>query len=303
MLGVKLMDNLQTILNNEQNRKNYRYLLLDMLGITSELSKLYLPSLKQQLPQKDIAVVERPGLLHELSSCPHLICIGYPNKDINTDLLHSSLLQMNLDFLTTKSYVCGWLVTHQSIDEMAEWIPKAGLMSGQLCDMRFLPFYEPFRMQLLQDTNLTDLDWINVLFPLGLTYYYVDIQKKVRAIQANKESKLLPSKIDPKIVFCQNESANLFNLYINWYDIKEQTNSTVGDNDLINIIEYYYESSLLGLQDIKDRTIYVFYSMLYGNLKQHEHIKNIINDVIFNAPGTLAEQFLAIESDFKKLLK
>ncbi|MCO6557741.1 hypothetical protein [Gilliamella sp. Occ4-3] len=303
MLGDNIVDTLQQQLNSEDNKKYYRYLLIDMLGVTSELSELYPQQLKQLLPPKNIEVVKRPELLHELTSCPHLVCIGHPNQDVNTDLLFSSMVQVGEDFLTTKPYICGWLVAQQTIDEIAQWLPKIGLILGEMCSMRFVPFYEPFRMQLLQDSQLTDPNWINVFFPTNLTYYYIDIQQKLRVIEPNKDNQLLPSSLPPKIRFFQKESNNLFRLYVNWYDIKEEINQTVGENDLITLIEHYYTASLLGLTDIKDRTIYVFYSMQYGDLQQHEKISAIIDDVALQSPGTLSEQFLAINSTFQALLK
>jgi hypothetical protein len=294
---------LQNQLNSEENKKHYRYLLIDMLGTTSELSKLYAQRLKQLLPKKDIAVVKRPSLSHQLFTCPHLVCIGQPDQNVNTELLLSSIIQVNEDFLAAKPYVCGWLVAPQTIDEIAQRIVKIGLMLGELCNMSFAPFYEPFRMQLLQDSHPTTPDWINVFLPDNLTYYYIDIQQKLRTIKPAKNKQLLPSSLPPKITFCQKESVNLFRLYVNWYDIKEEIDDEVSEKDLMALVEHYYTAvNTFSLTDIKDRTVYTYYSMQYGELLKDEEIVTVINDVAVHSPGTLSERFLAIHTHFQMLL-
>jgi hypothetical protein len=197
------MIKLQQQLNSEENKKYYRYLLIDMLGVTSELSELYAQRLKQTLPKEAIQVVKRPELLHDLSSCPHLICIGQPNQTVKQNLLNAALWQIREDFLTTKAYICGWLVSDQSIDQLSETLVEIGTRLGRLTGSKFIPFYESFRLQLLQDSHATDPNWIGSLFPANSKYYYIDLQQQLRMITNQENKPFTQLFLDQKIVFSQ----------------------------------------------------------------------------------------------------
>jgi hypothetical protein len=301
MYGETIVIKLQQQLNSEENKKYYRYLLIDMLGITSELSELYAQRLKQTLPKEAIQVVKRPELLHDLSSCPHLICIGQPNQTVNQNLLNAALWQIREDFLTTKAYICGWLVSDQSIDELSEILVEIGTRLGRLTASTFIPFYEPFRLQLLQDSHATDPNWIGSLFPANSKYYYIDLQQQLRMITNQENKPFTQLFLDQKIVFFQQESKRLFRLYVLWYELKERQGQPIKTNELIDLINYYYNAHLLGLTDIEDRTIFVFFSLKYGDLLQNQKIREIIEEVVFEDPGSLSARFLAIDAQFPVL--
>lgn len=302
MFGEIIVMTLEQQLNSEENKKYYRYLLIDMLGVTSELSELYAQRLRQTLPKEEIQVVKRPELLHDLSSCPHLICLGQPNLAINEDLLTASLWQIREDFLMTKPYICGWIVSDQSIDQLSEILKEIGTRLGRLTSSKFIPFYESFRMQLLQDSHATNPNWIGSLFPANTKYYYIDLQQKLRMITNQQNKPFTQLYLDHKIVFIQQESKRLFRLYVIWYELKEQQGQPIKTNELIELINYFYQAHLLGLTDIEDNTIFVFFSLKYGDLLRSQKIREIIEEVIFEDPGSLSTRLLAIDAQFPVLL-
>ncbi|WP_392563380.1 hypothetical protein RHO13_08105 [Orbus wheelerorum] len=295
--------NLKEQLNSDDNKKYYRYLLLDMLGVTSELSNIYSQALKDSSPTSDIAIIKRPELLHDLSSCPHLICIGKPNQDINEELLSSSIWQVEDDFLTTKQYVCGWIVSEKSTDELAKSLCDIGIKLGTLLSMRFIAFYEPFRLQLLQQSHPTAPNWLGSLFPTKTKYYYCDLQQTLQEISAEDNWHFSQLFFDHKISFFQKESVKLFKLYTLWHDIKQQQKHTVNANEFTLMMSYYVSACLLGLTHAEDRAIFVFFAMQYGDLLQSQHIKMIVEEVALNFPGELSMRFREIDTQFPKLLK
>jgi len=290
------MINLQELLNNENNKKNYRYLLLDMLGTTSELSPLYINALRDNLSLNDIAIIKRPELLHDVESCPHLVCLGRPNHDINDSLLEASIWQIEEDHLVTKQYVCAWIVTELEINELANCLLQIGESLGTFCNMKFNPFYEPFRLQLLQDMFIRDPQWIGQFFPVNLTYYYVSTNQKYRQI-IGKEVNTIPY-IHQEIITTQQEIAILFRLYVTWYEINTKQEYDIKDDALFNIAKYYIISKSMGLINNEDKFVFVLLSMKYGDLSKSKTIQDAIEHSV---AGQLANKLSEIDLDHSLL--
>lgn len=297
------MINLRERLNSSEHRTAYRYLLLDMLGITSELSNIYVEALKDKLSGSDIAPVKRPELLHDISSCPHLVCIGKPNQDINQSLLSASEWQVNDDHLVTKQYVCGWIISELPIDELAESLQSIGERLGILCSSRFIPFYEPFRMQLLQRSDEMTSNWVAKLFPTNFVYYYFDINREIKEIKTENDNNSTQIFLGQSVSFFQQESTSLFRLYVMWYDINKNQDRYIAIDALSKIMDYYLTANLLGLQHSQDKTIFVLFSMQYGDLMQSRTLKEIIEDVAQFAAGELSERFQSVDEKFPLLIQ
>lgn len=88
-------DKLKKELSNDTNQQKYRYILLDRLGVVSELSLIYSEELEENFPSDRLAVLKRPTLLHELHSCPLLVCIAAPNEPLNRELLAAAIVQID----------------------------------------------------------------------------------------------------------------------------------------------------------------------------------------------------------------
>lgn len=294
---------LDALLNHPDNQLLYRYILIDMLGVTSELSPLYPESLNDKLPYGSLLTIKRPELLHDPASCPHLICIGEPGKPTNQSLLSASIWQVNDDFLVTKQYVCAWLTSELPIEELGISLEKTGKRLGDSLSMPFVPFYEPFKLQLLQDSHPSSFEWINNFLPQNTSYYYIDIEKKIRKLNAPEQIDLSFRFIEPQIRFFQQESRGLFKLYNSWYEINQKQGFDLKPGALKTMIHFYREAHSLGLTHQEDKIIFILFSMQYGDLMAHTQLENIILSVINEAPGTLAARFKEIDTQFSSLTK
>ncbi|WP_392563372.1 hypothetical protein RHO13_08065 [Orbus wheelerorum] len=292
---------LSALLNSDEHRRSYRYLLLDMLGVSSELSDIYPEALRDTLSSEEFSPIKRPELQHDLASCPHLICLAKPNHDVNHSLLFASQWQASDDFLVTKQYVCGWIVSEQPIEELAQSLLSIGQKLGALLSMRFFPFYEPFRIQLLQDSHLSYSNWIEDFLPQNTHYYYMDITQSIRQVNSVNRYHSPKYFLDYTIGFFQRESTSLFRLYVSWYDLNQKQGREVKLDALSIMMKYYLDANVIGLSNAEDRTLFVLFSMQYGNLTQNPILKDIIDDVALNAQGTLAKRLRQVESELSQL--
>lgn len=296
-----MIDNLIAQLNSEPLRKGYRYILLDMLGAVSELNDLYLEALKSELSPMDLQPVKRPELIHDLDSCPHLVCIGKPNQDINAALVTQSFWVAEADHWASKPYVCGWIASELAIDELSEQLVSIGEQLGELLSMRFVPFYEPFRLEIFQACSGKS-DGLASLLKKGLGYFYLDSHQSLSALPFGSSHQADDRDlVGQNLGFFQRHRADLFQLYHMWYEINQQQQKPLAADALKNLLTYYWLAHQLLLTDRQDKNIFVLFSMQYGDLMRSEVLKAIIKTVIQHEPGQLAARFKLVDDEFQRL--
>lgn len=287
-----------SLFQDNKHQTCYRYILLDMLGRVSELSYLYIKELKESIAPQNIAVIKRPELAHNLSKCPHLICIAEPNEPLNQKLLLDSLNQALHEQLFNKHYVCGWLASELPPDELAEQLMEVGILMGRLFNSPFIPFYEPFRMQIFDDMNTACPEWLMLSLNSLVSYSYIDVTNKLRTLKKSQNESVSENVfISEELKFYQQESKHLFNLYLGWYEINERKHIVLQQYDFIEVLLCYRRSWRLGLTDTTDRFAYVYDTLKYGELEKNEEIYRAIREAI-QEPGTLVKRLSSIDESY-----
>ncbi|WP_121144093.1 hypothetical protein [Orbus hercynius] len=287
-------------LNHQDNAHYYRYLLLDMLGEVNELSVLYLATLKETFAKENITVVPRPELRHDLNACPHLICLATPGQMVDFEYVQNSFLEAKQEVLFNKRYICGWLISEHPPQLMAELILQAGINLGTLINQRFVPFYEPFKLQLLQEGNHICPDWIERYLAFTKRYFYLDVTVNLVDISTKrKPSGDVLMVLADQATFNLSESHNLFYLYAEYVEILADEGQYPDKYTLSQLSEYYHIASTL-LTAMSDRYLLTIYCMRYGDLSKNPAVLALLNRDDKSAINDFAQAL--IELDERQLI-
>lgn len=286
------------LLNSMDNKRYYRYLLLDGLETINELNRLHLDNLTQELGDENIYTIPRPEIKHDLASCPKLVLLATPQKEVDQSLVQIAVERAQKEYLFRKNYICGFFSSDLAPLDMVAGILSLGMSLGNMFQLPFLPFYEPFRMQLLQYGNRMCPEWLPTVLNIFNQYSYFSMQKELKTISALEDKKETPELfITYETRFYQKELKKIQALYIAWSEICEKnSNINVDDNDVILLAEYYQDSQRLGLINTQDSFIYVLYRRFYGDLLKNGLIKQAITDAI-NEQGSLLKRFNLIDEN------
>lgn len=290
-----LQQQLLTELDNEVNRKKYRYLLIDNLASISELDFIHLDNMTELLGSNAITTVLRPELSHSPEACPQLLTIAKPHRALDDKIIHYSVTQATVELMRTKRYICSWFVSEQPAEVVADLLVQVGIFTGQRCQLPFLPIYEPFRFQLLHESNQISALWLPSILNFIDGYYYVDLQGLLRQI---KRVDHLPAEIDlfmsESAQWYQKNARHLFQLYLSWLRYCQQTGQDIDQNTLMMVANAYLDAHNNGLTDSRDRSIFSLMSLKYGDLSSHYSLQQAIDNAI-NEPGSLADEFKLID--------
>lgn len=274
---------LQTELDNPITKAHYRYVLFDRLGTVSELSLIYNEALQDTLAPELLAVVKRPELAHNLTSCPLLVCIGEPNEPLNNDLIFASLAQIHDDHLSNKHYVCGFLSSPLPPEALAGELLVSCLRAGRALGKPFLPFYEPFTLDVLYHSYAAPTSHLGVLLPADTRYCFVDTNVDVRVFQAvpyQDDSDFALHFVNETLRYHVLNQMALYRLVITWQDLCEQQDKPLPPDALSSIIHYFYDAKGGAFTDPRDRRAYVLFSLQYGRLTQSDELAHLIDEVI-----------------------
>lgn len=139
----------QMFVESKRNADDYLYLLLDPLAECDNDHPLHIASLMQRLGDDAIVRVQRLDLAHDPDTFPALVTLAQPGNLPDDALLALSYARAQEDARYRKRYVCGWLTSHVSPEDVATqltWLGSVGLSEPS---SRFLPFFEPLRLELL----------------------------------------------------------------------------------------------------------------------------------------------------------
>lgn len=294
-MQLPIQQQLLTELDNEANRKKYRYLLIDNLASISELDFMHLDNMTERLGSNAITTVLRPDLAHSPEACPQLLNIAKPHRALDDKIIHYSVIQATLELMRTKRYICSWFVSEQPAEVVAELLVQVGIFIGQRCQLSFLPFHEPFRFQLLHESNQISALWLPSILNFSDSYYYLDLQGQLKQL---KRPDPLPAGIDlfmsePAQLY-QKNARHLFQLYLSWQRYCQQVGQSSDENTLMRVANAYLNASRQGLKHSGDRALFTLMTLRYGDLSSHQRLQQAIDNAI-NAPGSLADEFKLVD--------
>jgi hypothetical protein len=286
---------LLSLLDNENNQKYYRYLLLDPLTSVSEFDFVNLNNIKDYYGQEAINTVVRTDIAYNLNVCPQLVTLGKPNHPIEKRLLHFSLIEAQSEVLQSKRYVCSWLVSQYPPDVTAKNLADIGTHLTEFLGGKFVPFYEPFRMQLLHQGNMICPEFMADLLSCLVNYNYLTVNKTIATINnLGYKPKLNTLFISEEAKFYNQYIKVIFDIYLSQANIYTKLDRDITQIDLIKLASAYHSAYACGLKDLSDQKIFTFMTLRYGNLFSNRIIKNAIEQAKHDA-GSLVERFKAID--------
>ncbi|MCX8574727.1 MULTISPECIES: hypothetical protein [unclassified Gilliamella] len=286
---------LLNLLNNENARKQYRYLLIDNLVSLSYFHILSIQSLKEELGKEAIHIIPRPDLTHDLDHCPKLVVIAKPDEQLNEKFVHFISKELQNDGSLQKRYICCCMVSENEPETLSKQIINIGLKLATLNKTRFVPFYEPFKLFLLQEGNKICFDWLPYLLNCCSTYCYTSFTNRLQIIQS-LSSIQDPSElfINEEVKFYLKESTKLYHLTIAWQNICGMQNRHIQDSDILSLAECYRTAKIAGLKNTRDLFTLSLLLKEYPKLLEQKEVNEAVNESI-EYPGTLDELLIQIE--------
>ncbi|WP_392559013.1 hypothetical protein [Orbus mooreae] len=292
------------LLNSQENKKWYRYLLLDGLETINERHRLHINMLSENIGNDCIYTIPRPEITHDLKSCPKLILLAKPEQNVDESLVQACVERSEAEYLFRKNYICSLFSSHLSPTKMVEGIVSTGLSLGRIFGSPFLPFYEPFRMQLFEYGNQICPEWLPIILSIFKQYNYFTIEKDLRMIKAFENDHITTPElfITHETHFYQKEAKKIQALHIAWSEIcRKGKNTLANDYDIISLARFYQDSQRIGLSNTEDSFMFVLYSQYYGYLLKSNLIKQAIDEAVKDQ-GSLLDRFKLIdEKEFIQL--
>lgn len=283
------------LLNSESNQQYYRYLLLDPLVAVSELEFISLNTIKDHYGEQAVTPVIRTDLAYDLDACPQLVILGNPGQPIEQRLLKFSLREAENELLQSKRYVCSWLVSQHPPNIIAQMLTGIGKYLTQFIGTKFVPFYEPFRMQLLHQGNIICNEFLADVFSCLISYSYLTINKTISTInRLNYKPNSYSIFLSQEAKFYQQHIKVIFDIYLTQVRVYKKLGKDVTQIDLIQLANTYQKACQIGLTDSNDQRSFVLMSLRYGDLLSVSKIKEAI-DQAKQDKGSLSERFQAID--------
>jgi hypothetical protein len=177
---------------------------------------------------------------------------------------------------------------------IAKQLVNIGCFMAKQCEMNFIPFYEPFRLELLQESNRLCPEWLSEALNCFSYYCYPTLERTINVIEPiNDKTDLFNRFLLEEAKFYQKEIKSIYALYIAWHDVSERL-PQAKHKTLYDIAATYYQAYQLGLTTINDRHIYTLMTLHYGKLTPNPQLKAAI-DAARSEPGTLSEQFKQLD--------
>ncbi|WP_392561769.1 hypothetical protein RHO12_01155 [Orbus sturtevantii] len=165
-------------LNAYEHYFKYRYLLVDNLVALQDESPLSQRSLRNTVGEKNIANVLRSDLSHDPKVCPTLITLAEPAKYLEKAIITDITAQASLECLWPKRYLCAVIITELAPKALAEKLVAIGDKIADSAQLPFYPFFEPFRLELLQQVaTLETQNGLSAQLSAIEGYYYPSIHQ------------------------------------------------------------------------------------------------------------------------------
>lgn len=295
-----MQDNLGKLVELMKKTGHYRYLLVDALKPLKETNLLSIDniSLFFDNEKNHICPVLRPEISYDPAHCPQLILLAFPHEEVNINLLSLSLKQANEEIYMQKRYVCGWFASDLPPEDLSIQLVTIGKNLAEKVsnyNNGFLPYFEPFRMQLLHEGNQIYSKWLPIQLKGICQYTYLSLGRKIKIIENDDQADLSLlgfSQLSDRASIYQQHAKQIFLCIKAYLDINQI--DTLNDKQLISIINRFEEAISIGLRDIKDQYSYVLNSLTLDiDLMNHLITKNIVLNAVSNT-GSLQQNLAAI---------
>jgi hypothetical protein len=291
------LDNFVNLMND--SKKN-RYLLVDKLRPLPDYNLISVDNIVEFFFDKQadknakkerVVPILRPDLIHDIEHCPHLILIADQNESINPELLALSLKEASSELFMDKRYICAWLISDLPLTQLAEELVTIGetlAKEALTINSRFFPYYEPFRMQLLHESNLIYQQWLPRQLKGIAQYCYLNLSRKIKIIQKPEPNEILGfSQISDRTVSYQQYAKQIFLCFKTLIESKQI--KTPDDRQLIMVADKWLDSIRTGLADLEDQFAFVINSLFYNiDLMNQAQTQQAVFNAIEN-PGTLKQ--------------
>lgn len=169
------LTNLTDALNARQNE--YRYLVLDPLKKVASWDPLHADMLRYSHGNDALRRILRPDLAWSPEHCPILLLLASPGGSLDEDLVRSSETYALRETLYEKRYVCCWLSSALSPDEMAVWLAD---LCKHIKPGVSIPVFEPLRLDLLQAT--ADPELLTGLLAATIQWHWMSCTGELRTL-------------------------------------------------------------------------------------------------------------------------
>ncbi|MET3654749.1 hypothetical protein [Dyella japonica] len=151
----------QAFVDDKRTAADYLYVLLDPLAECGDAHSLGVAALTERLGDDAIVRVPRADLAHDPETFPALVMLAAPGVVPDADLLAALHAYAMSDVDYRKRYVCGWLTSPMPPASMAAHLASLCQFAPQPSTERFIPIFEPPRLELLAATVRGGLDaWL-----------------------------------------------------------------------------------------------------------------------------------------------
>jgi len=285
------------ILNNYTHYFKYRYLLVDNLVALQDENPLSQSSLLKTFGDKNITKVLRSDLSHEANFCPTLITLAEPAKYFENTILREIIAQAAIECLWPKRYICAVIISDLDPQALADKLIAIGDKIADRLQQPFYPFFEPFRMEFLQQVgSIEDQNGLSAqLAPLDCYYYPSTHQGNLTPYLTNINDDINPLWCQP-FIHSLTHLRLTRTLVIAWANSRTQRESEKGlplASDIIKQCNDLVEQAItLGLTNSNDILFWGLNSLTFKvDFAKYEEALTIIKNAK-QSPGSLSQGFV-----------
>jgi hypothetical protein len=299
-----------TELNKKDSFNKYRYLLVDNLVALNSISPLSRNSLislfgkDNAFGEKKLTPVLRSDLDYDPSICPTLVKLADPIEFLESSIIDEVSKQAEIECFWSKRYICAYIVSDLKPSILANQFISIGNNIANTLHEPYYPFFEPFRMQFLQEIGSNDdKAWLKAQFTQIVHYYYPSIHNgKFIQYTANDESTVtnnwsthycLHLKQFRMIRTLVNAWAN------NRTQFDEQKNLPLNDQVILQATQLVEQAYQLGLLDAADILFWGLNGLRYG--KTFTEYSKVLEQIpkAQKVPGTLSKHVIDANIHFE----
>lgn len=298
-------------LNEFENFRRYRYLLIDNRVVLHWASPLSLEKLTYQFGEnkafgeKKLTTVLRTDLDYDPSVCPTLIQLAEPCILTDDVIIDDISRQAALECFWSQRYICAYLVSDQKPSALAKQLVNIGNSIGRILKEPYYPFFEPFRMQFLDEVGSNQSKaWLKAQFSQIYNYYYPSIHNG-KFIQFTANNEPMPEKswdIDDNLHIKNIRIVRtLVNAWANnRLQFEEQQSLPLSKDIIVEATQLVEQAMQLGLVDAGDILFWGICGLRHHQAFTQNPKVLMLTELAKKTPGTLSTQIsnanIAIES-------
>lgn len=234
------LTNLTGALNARQNE--YRYLVLDPLKKVASWDPLHADMLRYSHGSDALRRILRPDLAWSPEHCPILLLLASPGGSLDEALVRSTETYSFAEALYEKRYVCGWLSSALSPDEMTVWLAD---LCKRIKPGVSIPAFEPLRLELLQAT--ADPKLLAGLLAATTQWHWMSCTGEVRTMSSKPSADTWILNWGAE--YAQAEVRNIWRLLSAWHE----SNDALPPEAVRLAADAWFAADKSGLHHLSDR--------------------------------------------------